>query len=984
MTRVLALSFLILSTVPFSASLAQESNEGASFRSELFPNTPAESYLRYLQSIGRVPLYPWSSRSFSPRELDRLIPKDSAHPWSARFRDESQLMSGFRYDIIAPSTTFRYNTAFAYGSNDGPVWAGRGLTTAVQLGVNAKWGPVSLTLAPMAFRAQNSAYEILTMDRAGRLQFADPVFAGVDRPQRFGDTPYTQLDPGQSTIRVDLPFVAFGISTANQAWGPGQELPVILGTNAAGFPHIFLGSSEPLDIYIAKIHGKVFWGELFQSGYSTVTGPDHYVSRAEPGTRRFATGFIGTMQPRGITGLEIGAARFFHSVWPASGIPRSYYTKFLQGFLKEGLKPDNTIDPENPDGENRGISDNQLVSVFARWVLPHSGFELHGEYGRDDHSYDTRDLIQEPDHAKVYSLGARKVLRVSGSSLTAARFEIMNFQLPQFSRYRGEGEVYVHGLIRQGHTQRGQLLGADVGVGTGAGSVVAVDRFTESGRWTANMVSRRSSGEKQLPLRRSTDPSLDRRDAGARARAVEVPSRVRRYRRNHVRVRFQPKLQRGCHQPERSARRSVFAPLMRIQLAWTMLTEMLVMISSLLVLKVAASLLGAAGFGEYALGRRSINLLYLPLVMGLGIAAPRYIAIVRAGALEAYSESSLVLATLSAGLLPVFIVIVLLNAAPGFASLTLFGTRALSHIIPASTIALAGIALHSMVYAVYRGQSRMGHANLLQIANSAIVPLAAFAFATGGAATVLLATGAAWIAFGMIALIHIAVSERQNWKGFASVGAHLQLLLRYGLPRVPGEFALVGLFAIPALLAVRTHGIVIAGQFSAAMSILGIVAGVFGPVGLVILPRASAQAATGDFENLRRMVLRILGGGILLAAAGVATGELVIPYFVRWYFGAEFLSAIPIFRACLLGAIPYVAYVLMRNILDALDVKALNSRNLIISLVVLTISCLAKTSILWMAGSLVGALSLLGALTLRDTYARLRPGIIRDVNPVAA
>ena len=73
---------------------------------------------------------------------------------------------------------------------------------------------------------------------------------------------------------------------------------------------------------------------------------------------------------------------------------------------------------------------------------------------------------------------------------------------------------------------------------------------------------------------------------------------------------------------------------MRVQLAWTMLTEIMVTISSILLLKLAASLLGPVGFGEYALTRRAIGLLYLPLVMGLGIAAPRYIAIARSGAMR--------------------------------------------------------------------------------------------------------------------------------------------------------------------------------------------------------------------------------------------------------------------------------------------------------------------------------------------------------------
>lgn len=411
---------------------------------------------------------------------------------------------------------------------------------------------------------------------------------------------------------------------------------------------------------------------------------------------------------------------------------------------------------------------------------------------------------------------------------------------------------------------------------------------------------------------------------------------------------------------------------MRVQLAWTMVTELLVTISGILILKLAASLLGPAGFGEYSLSRRAVGLLYLPLVMGLGIAAPRYIAIARAGAIEGFTESAFATATLTAGLIPPLAIALLLNAAPAFGALLLFGSQSLSYLVPPATIALAGIALHSMVYAVYRGRSEMSFANILQIVDLAIVPPLAFALGDKTAASVLTLTGGMWLLASLIALLHVLYRERSEWRGLTSMREHLAVLLRFGLPRVPGEFALVGLFAIPSLLAVRAHGVVDAGQFSAALSVLTMAASAFSPVGLVVLPRASAQAATGDLSGLRRLVLRILGGGILLATVGVVIGELLIPPFIRWYFGEAFIPAIPYFRAVLLGAIPYAVYILMRSILDALDVKALNSRNLIVSLSVVVILCLVNRSIMWMSASIVISLTLLAVLTLRDTQSRLR------------
>jgi O-antigen/teichoic acid export membrane protein len=409
---------------------------------------------------------------------------------------------------------------------------------------------------------------------------------------------------------------------------------------------------------------------------------------------------------------------------------------------------------------------------------------------------------------------------------------------------------------------------------------------------------------------------------------------------------------------------------MRSQLTWTLITELVGMAAGIFVLKLAAQFLGAVGFGEYTISRRAIGLLYLPLVMGFGIAAPRYIAIAKAGALSGYSPRSFAMATLTAGLFPALLVIALMNLSPAGSSAILFGSSSMQSLVRPATLALAGLTAHSMVYAVLRGRSDMSSANILSLLNNAFVPIAAFVFVTHNAAKVLTATGAAWLLISFAALVFALLTEATTAK-HERLGAHVRMLLRFGIPRVPGEFALVGLFALPALIAMRTQGVVAAGQFSAGMSLLSLVAGVFGPVGLVMLPRASAQAARGDLHGLRQIVLKMLVAGVVLATIAVVIGEILIPPFVRWYFGTAFLPAIPIFRLCLLGAIPYVVYVLLRNILDALDVKAINSRNLIITLSLLLVLCLIKSDVMSMALSLLASLTLLGILSLWETQLRL-------------
>lgn len=439
-------------------------------RSEIFVGSELENYLRFLQIDGTSELYPWSVRGFSSREVERLLPRQSPHPWAERYDLQPDTSNGLYLDLIRPQTQLIFNSAFPYGANNGAIWAGRGLTTVLQVGFAARYGPVSLVVAPVAFRAENAAFEMVPNGREGRLLYADSRMPDyIDLPQRFGDAPYMRPDPGQSTLRVDLPAVAAGISTANQHWGPASEHPILLGNNAPGYLHGFLGTSSPLDIWLGQVHGRLVWGQLEQSEYSPVDGLD---------SRRFMSGLVGVFTPRGVPGLELGAARFFHELWPEEGLSFDELVKPVEGFWKAGLR-DTEVLPEDP----KTSRDNQLASVFFRWVFPASGAEVYGEYGREDHSWNRRDFLLEPDHSGGYMLGLRKVWRRSPREFVALRGETLNLQISHIARVRNQWPFYVHGWTRQGHTHRGQVLGSAAGYG-GAGSILAIDRYHPGGRWT--------------------------------------------------------------------------------------------------------------------------------------------------------------------------------------------------------------------------------------------------------------------------------------------------------------------------------------------------------------------------------------------------------------------------------------------------------------------------------------------------------------------
>jgi hypothetical protein len=449
---------------------------------EVFVNTPAERYLRDLQLVGAVPLHPWSLRAFQPAEVDALAPTDTVHPWSGAY-DFRAGSGGQGFRIVRPRGGLIVNSALPGGEHTGAVWAGRGVTASVSGGIAWRGGPLWITLAPVAFIAQNADFELLhhaASDSLPLLRGPLPFF--VDAPQRFGDASYARIDPGQSSAGLSVGPVAVALSTANLHWGPAAEHPLVMGSNAAGFPHLSVGTAGPVDVGVGRLNARLVWGSLAQSPFAS-SHPDSM--------RRFAPALVAVFEPRFVPGLEVGGARFFHSPWPREGLTADHFLRPLEGLLKSRLR-------ERPGGVDAlSDVDNQLGSVFARWVAPRSGFEAYGEYAREDHSYDLRDVILQPDHASAYMIGAARAWRTGPERLVVLRAEVVNAEISHIDQSRGQAPFYVHTGTRQGHTHRGEFLGTPAAFG-GSGTVLRLDRFTPGARLGARF-ARDLLGETRQP-----------------------------------------------------------------------------------------------------------------------------------------------------------------------------------------------------------------------------------------------------------------------------------------------------------------------------------------------------------------------------------------------------------------------------------------------------------------------------------------------------
>lgn len=399
-----------------------------------------------------------SERTYLIRELaDDMVPSPLLRPswyFISRGADSTAQHMALSTRLVRPLVSAWFNTSRATPAPDGGVWQGRGLTIGISGGMLLNWRWLTLAARPLLTASENRAFTPFATDSQPGGDYRHPLLRGfgIDLPYRLGDTPVISLQGGESYLRVGSRGVAVGFSTASQQWGPAHHLPLVLGVEGPGFPRLFAEArSVPHPLGRFVVHWLV--GRLEASPYAQV----------ERGARsRLATAVTASTKLNAIPGFEVGGARFFHARWD-EGIGLKEVALPLRGLLKRS----------NPTQETEAVSYNQLGSVFARLAPTGTGVEMYTEFYREDHNYDSRDLVTEPDHASAYLLGFRRAWRRK-ESVRAVTIETANGRRSHLQRLRDQAPMYVHFALREGHTHLGQPLGTSA-IASGGAWVLRVD-----------------------------------------------------------------------------------------------------------------------------------------------------------------------------------------------------------------------------------------------------------------------------------------------------------------------------------------------------------------------------------------------------------------------------------------------------------------------------------------------------------------------------
>lgn len=367
----------------------------------------------------------------------------------------------FHVGLYEPHIRLTSNSSLPYGENNEGAWYGRGFHSELFAGLWISSDYVTLTFRPQWVYHQNLPFEYPRFISYG--ENGDPLYQSeaigeyIDAPFRFGSPAFTSWSTGYSSIRFHYKSLETGFGTDPMRWGSMPKYPLLLSNNAPGMPHFFLATRSPLRIpYAGKLSATLIG--------SFPENSDYFETNDTEIASRFMNGINLSFTPSIASNFTLGFARILQVYLENDRFQFSDLGIILDPFYLE-----NFIRARGPLDQNR--TRQQMNLIYFRWLWPENNFELFGEFYREDFAWDSRDLMMQPRHNSGYAFGFNKLFFAPLANVYKVAFELTNLTPSYLQEVRPQNYFYAHPVIRQGHTHRGQLLGAAIGPGSNSQSL---------------------------------------------------------------------------------------------------------------------------------------------------------------------------------------------------------------------------------------------------------------------------------------------------------------------------------------------------------------------------------------------------------------------------------------------------------------------------------------------------------------------------------
>lgn len=359
------------------------------------------------------------------------------------------------------------NSNLPLGFNDGVMHPSVGKQNYYNAEIGLQWGRFTLQFAPEKVIAENFAVDGLSKDFDGSLNGNPGNFWRryyeiseniIENPNRHFTKKSEENFIGQTSLKYHTNYLSVGVSNENLWWGPGIHYSLVLTNNAPGFFHFTVESNKPIKTPIGSIETQFIGGRLTNGFLAPSENDNPYAAQwsiPKDTSSRFITGMVLTLNPKWTKNLFIGISNMAY-----------IYEKDMNG-----------LDYATPLTNFTKFSKNKkrptLGAVFLRYALPKEHAEIYIEYGRNDRGATPINIFYD-SVATGYVGGIRKLFLLPNSNKYGAislNIEVVQLKMPQAnliwnsSLLSKQSSWYTDGYVRQGYTNKAQILGSYVGPG---------------------------------------------------------------------------------------------------------------------------------------------------------------------------------------------------------------------------------------------------------------------------------------------------------------------------------------------------------------------------------------------------------------------------------------------------------------------------------------------------------------------------------------
>jgi len=430
-----------------------------------------QNNLRYKQIKGDLN----SDYSFTLRPLNLVVLK-SENPNINFLKTYSKTIysnkdNSIQLDVLPIDYFIEFNSNHPYNRNNGSMIPNKGYQHIISPGFFAKIGLLTIQFKPEHHFSENKDFEgFWTGHYPVIWQARYDLWNNIDIPERFGDKKHNQNLIGQSSIRLNWKNISLGISNENIWWGPSIRNSIMMSNHAQGFKHLTFNTINPIKTKIGNFEWQLISGKLESSGY-TPPNTDYeyagtklylpkYNQNGQTDDWRYLQGITLTYSPKWIKGFSIGYIRWVQmysslvkgEYWWLEGNP-SWFPIFSNLFRK------------NDKYENYEALTDQAAGVFLRWLWEDSNAEVYAEFHYNDSKQNLRDLILDSDHSRAVTIGLQKIFNINNSSFIFS-WEWTQMEQNASRLIRNAGSWYSHSGVRDGYTNKGEVIGSGIGPGS--------------------------------------------------------------------------------------------------------------------------------------------------------------------------------------------------------------------------------------------------------------------------------------------------------------------------------------------------------------------------------------------------------------------------------------------------------------------------------------------------------------------------------------